>query len=182
MRLWFALFLGCVLLCHPPAHAAIFINEVLADPAGDANGDGSIHATRDEFIELVNTGPDEILLTNWTLSDAVKARHTFDAATSIPAYGFFSIFGGGVPQGFTHAAVASTGTLGLNNTADSVSLFDASLALIDQMSYGAEGGADVSLTRSPDATGLFVQHSTVDRKSTRLNSSHIQKSRMPSSA
>ena len=33
-----------------------------------------------------------------------------------------------------------------------------------------------------DATGIFLTGGNQDRKSTRLNSSHIQKSRMPSSA
>ena len=34
----------------------------------------------------------------------------------------------------------------------------------------------------PDLSHIFAQYSSIDRKSTRLNSSHIQKSRMPSSA
>ena len=35
---------------------------------------------------------------------------------------------------------------------------------------------------APEVEGAFVAPGFVDRKSTRLNSSHIQKSRMPSSA
>ena len=34
----------------------------------------------------------------------------------------------------------------------------------------------------PDAPITIVEYASLDRKSTRLNSSHIQKSRMPSSA
>ena len=41
----------------------------------------------------------------------------------------------------------------------------------------APAGVDVRVQRAPETPG-----ETADRKSTRLNSSHIQKSRMPSSA
>ncbi len=144
-----------------PAEAAILINEILADPAGDANQDGSVHTTRDEFIELVNTGPDALSLMNWTLADAIQTRHTLSAISAIPGYGFFVVFGGGSPTGFLNAEIASTGSLGLNNPGDVISLYDAGGLLTDQLSYGAEGGADASLTRSPDGIGLFVQHLTV---------------------
>ena len=48
--------------------------------------------------------------------------------------------------------------------------------------FGAEGFAIALLAR--DSARLAKRHAeiTADRKSTRLNSSHIQKSRMPSSA
>ena len=40
----------------------------------------------------------------------------------------------------------------------------------------------VALATSAHAAAPFYEGKTIDRKSTRLNSSHIQKSRMPSSA
>ena len=52
-----------------------------------------------------------------------------------------------------------------------------------KLHFDGEGGWDYLV--ADDSTGrLFVSHGTQvqDRKSTRLNSSHIQKSRMPSSA
>lgn len=146
----------------PQAEAVILINEVLADPAGDANGDGSPHATRDEFIELVNTSEHPVSLAQWSLSDLVQVRHLFSDVATVPPYGFFVLFGGGTPQGFPNAAVASSGTLGLNNAGDTITLQDAAFSLIDTVIYGAEGGQDVSLTRSPDATGPFALHSAVN--------------------
>ena len=143
------------------AEAVILINEVLADPAGDANRDGEIHSTRDEFVELVNTDALVLSLARWSLSDATQVRHFFSDTASIPAYSFFVVFGGGAPQGFANVAIASRGSLGLNNGGDTVTLQDASAHPIDTFTYGAEGGVDVSLTRSPDATGPFVQHSRV---------------------
>ena len=161
------LVLSVCLVGQPRAEAVILINEVLADPSaifGDANGDGVISTTQDEFVELVNAGTDPISLAQWTLSDAVQVRHVFTAAAMIPAYSFFVVFGGGVPAGFANAATASTGTLGLNNSGDTVTLWDALAVPVDLFTYGAAGGQDVSLTRFPDAWGGFVQHSTVSTR------------------
>src|SRR3989338_10229504 len=66
------LVLGVCLVVPRNAEAVILINEVLADPSaliGDANGDGVISTTQDEFVELVNTGADPTPLASWTLWD-----------------------------------------------------------------------------------------------------------------
>lgn len=146
------------------AHAAILINEVLADPStvsGDANGDGIVQTSQDEFIELVNTTTTSVSLAGWSLSDLVGLRHTFSASSAIPGLGFFVVFGGGSPQGILHVAVASSGGLSLNNSGDTVTLRDGQMVSIDAFAYGAEGGMDVSLTRAPDAVGSFVKHTSV---------------------
>lgn len=158
------LVLSVCLVGQPRAEAVILINEVLADPSaifGDANGDGVTSITQDEFVELVNTGPDSISLAQWTLSDLVQVRHVFSAATLIPAYSFFVVFGGGVPAGFANVETASTGSLGLNNSGDTITLRDALAMPVDLFTYGATGGQDVSLTRFPDVSGQLVQHSSV---------------------
>lgn len=168
MRNRFVWVLGVMALAgcwEPRAGAAIFINEILADPPaiiGDANHDGAVNTTQDEFVELVNAGLQTVSLAGWTLSDQMQVRHTFAPAASIPAGGFFVIFGGGAPQGFSHAVIASTGLLSLNNGGDIVTLRDAAAGPVDTFTYGAEGGLDVSLTRSPDATGAFMKHTAVN--------------------
>lgn len=150
------------------AHALIIINEVLADPpsiGGDANQDGSIHSAQDEFVELVNTDLSEVSLADWSVSDTIGMRHTFASTSVIPGFGFFVVFGGGAPQGFPHVAVASSGTLSLNNSGDTITLRDAAGQVIEVFGYGPEGGMDVSLTRFPDGAGIFVKHSTASRAS-----------------
>lgn len=147
--------------------AFILVNEVLADPptaVGDANRDGVSSSSQDEFVELVNTGRTAVALEGWTLSDAASVRHIFAPDSSIAGGAFFVVFGGGAPQGFAAWAVASRGTLSLNNAGDTVTLRNASGVLIDQLSYGAEGGRDVSLTRAPDGQGDFVAHHTVSSR------------------
>jgi len=137
----------------------LVINEILADPsatAGDANGDGTIDTTQDEFVEIVNSTASSIDISGWTLNDAIGVRHTFPAGTLIPANCSVIVFGGGTPSGtFGNSLVqtASTGMLGLNNGGDTVSLFNGASSE-GTYTYGAEGGNDTSLTRDPDITGV----------------------------
>jgi hypothetical protein len=154
-------FAGCAA---PPA--AWVINEIHADPsatAGDANGDGTISVTQDEFVEIVNSSGTDQDISGWTLSDAVGVRHTFPAGTVVTDGCAVVVFAGGTPTGsFGNVVVqtASSGQLGLNNGGDTVTLSDGG-ADVATASYGAEGGQDESLTLDPDITGSgFVLHST----------------------
>lgn len=138
----------------------IVINEFLADPAGDitgdANGDGTRDSSQDEFVELVNATGEELDLSGWTLNDAVGLKHTFPAGTVIPDTCSVVIFGGGSPTGSFGGSVvqtASGGNLGLNNTADTITLYNLSAKAVISYTYGAEGSYDQSLTRDPDITG-----------------------------
>lgn len=150
------------------APPALVINEIHADPAsdisGDANGDGVRDATDDEFVEIVNTAAFDVDISGFTISDGVGVRHTFAAGTTLAAGAAIVIFGGGTPTGAFGGALvqsASSGSLGLNNGGDTVTLAAADATLIDEVTYGGEGGNNQSLTRDPDLTGGFVLHSTV---------------------
>ncbi len=136
----------------------VIINEVLADPpmglVGDANGDGVRSFAEDEFVELVNVSNEAVDISGYTISDGVRVRFTFPAGVSLPAGGVVVVFGGGDPSSF---AVATTGEvyaaeagLALTNTGDTVILADAEGDVVDQMTYGSEGGHDRSLTRAVD--------------------------------
>jgi hypothetical protein len=135
------------------------INEILADPAnnisGDANGDGVINTSQDEFVEIVNNTGEPVNISGWALSDGVGVRHVFPFGTIIPHQGAIVVFAGGTPTGtFGEAIVqtASTGQLGLNNTGDRVALNNGSVDVAVYI-YGSEGGTDQSITRDPDITG-----------------------------
>jgi len=151
-----------------PAAQNLVINEINADPAsgisGDANGDGTRDSTDDEFVEIVNTGSTAVDISGFTLSDLSGLRHTFAAGTVIQPGQAIVVFGGGTPTGsFSGATVvtASSGSLSLNNSGDTITLADDMGTTITQVVYGSEGGANQSLTRDPDGTGSFAQHSTV---------------------
>lgn len=148
-----------------PVVSPAVINEMHADPAadltGDANGDGTRDSSADEFVEIANDSSVPLDMSGWTLSDGFGVRHTFPAGTTIPAMCSIVVFGGEEPTGtFGNAVVqtASSGTLGLNNTGDTVTLSNGSLDVASQV-YGSEGGDDQSLTRDPDISGPFVKHS-----------------------
>jgi len=155
-----------------PDVATLIINEYLADPpdglAGDANGDGVRDASADEFVELVNNGAVALDISLFTISDATQTRFTVPSGKVIPAGEGAVVFGGGKPTGaFGNAtanglvfAVGGSG-LSLNNGGDTIIVKDNLGAVVDAVTFGAsEGGANQSITRSPDITGPFVEHST----------------------
>lgn len=151
-------------------HPAIVIAEIHADPsasAGDANGDGTISSTQDEFVELVNTSYAAVDISAWTLADLTGVRFTFPANTVLPAREAAVVFGGGSPNGaFGNAAandlVFVASQLGLNNGGDTLTLRDAANAVVQAVTYGAEGGNDTALVRVTDwSNGPFVSHLTV---------------------
>jgi len=152
----------------PAPVIAIVINEILADPAsdltGDANGDGTVVTTDDEFVEIVNNELTSLNISGWTLSDALGVKHTFPANTVIPASCSIVVFAAGTPTGTfgrSLVQVASTGQLGLNNTGDTVTLNNGT-SNVASYTYAAEGNDNQSLTRDPDITGAdpLVKHST----------------------
>ena len=161
---WLSLAGLCVFVPQGQAQAFVVINEILADPPagllGDANADGAGSITQDEFVEFFNPTTNAIDISGWSLSDAVKTRHIFAGGSIFLPQGILIVFGGGRPQlpgiaWFT----ASTGTLGLNNDTDIITLLDQSGEMIDQVTYGREAGQDQSVVRSPEGTGnIFVRH------------------------
>ncbi len=150
------------------------INEIHADPdpvAGDANGDGLLSATQDEFIELVNNTGVEVDLEGATLADSVRVRHVFGSGMKIPSGCAVVVFGGGLPVGFFGDAsitVASTGSLGLNNGGDSITLSLNGVVLVTA-TYGSAGGLNQSLMLAPEVTGdVYALHSVASGSNGRL--------------
>lgn len=145
--------------------AALVINEIHADPAGDltgdANGDGVRDSSADEFVEIVNDSDEDVDISGWTLSDGFGVRHTFPPGSTVAAHCAIVVFGGETPTGvFGNALVqtASGGSLGFNNGGDTVTLSNAGGSVT--VEYGGEGGSNESLTRDPDITGVLplVRH------------------------
>jgi len=139
--------------------AQVFINEILAnEPGSDVNG---------EFVELVNSGGTAADLSGWTVSDSTGVRHTFASGTTLPAGGAIAVFGGaaGIPVGLSNAVGASTGTLGLGNSGDTVTVKNAAGATVNTTTYASSLASTdgVSANRSPDASsgGTFVLHTTL---------------------
>lgn len=145
-----------------PGHAVI--NEVLADPPADydANGDGYRDAVEDEFIEIVNAGASTIDLSGATVSDGVGVRVTLPDGMILTPGRALVIFGGGTPAEIGGVPIV-VGTLGLNNSGDSVTLAAADGTVLDAMTYGTLGGQDSSLVRQQELNidAPFVLHSAL---------------------
>jgi endonuclease/exonuclease/phosphatase family metal-dependent hydrolase len=136
----------------------VFINEILAnEPGSDPAG---------EFVELVNTGTAAVNLTGWSIYDSTGARHTFGNLT-IDAGRAMVVFGtaAAIPAGLANAVAASTGTLGLSNSGDSVLLKDNAGQTVDSFTYPSSLASTdgVSMNRNPDASasGTFVLHTSL---------------------
>ncbi|NNK82013.1 MAG: T9SS type A sorting domain-containing protein, partial [Flavobacteriaceae bacterium] len=145
-----------------PVTMDLVINEIHADPDstnGDANGDGTANFSDDEFVELFNIGSTPLDISGYTIEDAASVRHTFPASTILPANSFITVFGGGTPTGFSGLTqVASSGSVGLNNSGDTVTVRNSSGSEVVAYTYGSEGGSNQSIAREPDFTGAFIQH------------------------
>ena len=138
--------------------ANVVINEILANEPGST--------TAGEFVELVNIGTAPADLSGWTLSDASAVRHTFPAGTTLAAGKAIVVFGGasGIPAGTPGAVAASTGSLSLGNSGDSV-ILKSGTTVISSFTYGSALAAQdgVSMNRSPDGgtAATYVLHNTL---------------------
>lgn len=151
--------------------SALVLNEIHADPdatLGDANGDGQVDPSEDEFIELVNAGTGPIDLSNWRLEVGFNLLvHRFPADTWLQPGAAIVVFGGGEPQGAFGGSLvqtASTGSLNLMNTGDLLTLKRPDGTAVLTLSYGLEAGDNQSITRAPDITGgePLLKHSLAE--------------------
>lgn len=139
--------------------ANVVLHEILANEPGSN--------TAGEFVELLNTGGSAQDLSGWTLSDASGVRHTFAAGTSLAAGKALVVFGAAsaIPSGLSNAVAASTGSLGLANKQDTVTLKRNDGTVASQYTYASSLASQdgVSMNRSPDgnASGGFVLHNTL---------------------
>jgi len=167
-------FLGSGLLFPVEVPAAVVINEFLADPpaglAGDANQDGKRSSSQDEFVELLNIGPETADLSFWSLWDQLSLRHEFSVGATLFAFERLVLFGGGSPNGIPGEVVtASTGSLSLNNSSDEIVLKDELGRVVDRVLYSHEASLDQALTRFPEGTGAFQLHTEVSRRGLRFS-------------
>lgn len=141
----------------------LFINEVLAretEPSGAS-----------EFIEIVNAGASGVDLADVTLSDAAAVRHTFAQGTVLPAGRAIVVFGGtsGIPAGTTNAIAASTGSLGISNGGDTITMRRPGGVALDSVKFtpALAKVSGVSMNRNPDgaAAGSWVRHLDVSAAS-----------------
>lgn len=158
----------------------VVINEFMNEPgSADANGDGTLDGSDDEFVEIYNTSSSPVDIGGWTIADNFSVRHIFPAGTMIPGEQAIVIFGGGTLTFACHIA-ASSGSLGLNNGGDNITLADAAGNTVDLVSGDAPEGK--SFARDVDGTGIFVNHNAITSNPVDLSpcmSNHIPATFLP---
>ena len=92
------------------AEAAVLgVMTAYADQDADANGDGTVDAMEDEFLELVNVSGVAVNLSGWTLVESdwstALPRHTFAQNTELGDGVAAVVFGGGDPPDSTAAVL-----------------------------------------------------------------------------
>ena len=150
--------------CEP---SDLVINEVLADPGHDANGDGVVDAG-DEFVEIFNTGPTDFDLSGYTLHDGSNsgARFTFPPQTFLGSEEAFVVFAApadpaALPDGCAYGT--ASGFLGLNNDSpEAVILRDPVGRVVAQVRFD-DAPEGESLTLHPDGNlaGGYHPHASV---------------------
>ncbi len=106
----------------PPVWAeTIIINEVLADPASDWNGDGVVDAKTDEWIEVMNVTGAPIDLGDWILRDIASEIPDLQLSGVLDP-GEHAVFYGSDAVAWQAAQGLTTSGFSLNNTGDVIQL------------------------------------------------------------
>ncbi|MDE2998588.1 MAG: lamin tail domain-containing protein [Gemmatimonadota bacterium] len=133
----------------------VAIVEILADPPpgpnGDVNGDGTRDSQSDEFVEILNSGPETVWISDWRLSDddvSARRQFRFPGFTRLQPGERAVLFGGGRPKGIEGRVFVDDGSIGngLTDGSDVVLLIDPVLNdTLARADYTAEGDIDQSL-------------------------------------
>jgi len=146
------LFVSGMALQAPAASCDILLNEILAAPAQDWNGDGEVSSRDDEWVELYNSGAASADLSDLLLSDAdstirIRLTGTLGAGEWLVVYG-------GHASGWQSDNGRSVTGLSLNNAGDVVRLWQVQgpdTVQIDAYQYKShESTSDRASGRQPD--------------------------------
>ena len=129
----------------------IVINEVLAGPVSDWNGDGTVDFKNDEWIEILNNGSDPLDLTGYFLRD-ILGEEPHLGLSGVLDPGETAVFYGSDAVAWQQEMGLTTSGLSLNNSGDLVQLLRVyqgpegpELELMFAISYDAhEGDGDRS--------------------------------------
>jgi hypothetical protein len=101
------------------APAAVLVNEVLANPGSDWDGDGAVDIKLDEWVEVLNTGPDPVDLAGYFLRDGTGDTPHL-GMFGILAPGTVAVFHGSDAVAWQLEHDAGNSGLSLNNGGDTV--------------------------------------------------------------
>lgn len=146
-----------------PAGAEVLINEIMADPASDWDGDGAYSYRDDEWVEVVNTGPETVDLTGYWLRDGTGDEAHLNLFGMLAA-GDVAVFTGSQAVAYQAERGLPVEGLSLNNVGDTVDLLASipgtvgpELDLVDSVIYlDHEAEDDRSSGRDHLGQGWFL--------------------------
>lgn len=123
-----SLILFCVSNSYSQCHISkVYINAVLANPSGspgfDTDGDGTVSASADEFVQICNDSTGDVIVTGWTIADGYSVRYTFGADTILAGecIAIINNYAGSTPMP-AYFRDRNTGGSIWNNTGDDIIL------------------------------------------------------------
>ena len=141
----------------PDTIEPLMLNEILADPQRDWDGDGIVSSRDDEWVEIVNIGISPVTLDDYRLAGADTSwRYGFSGG--LASGGVLVVFGGqsyawetanGTPR-FGLRLVNTGGTIGLWRVANGDTVLVDSYTFLDH-----EADPDRSTGRFPDGGGSW---------------------------
>ncbi|MFH0778467.1 MAG: lamin tail domain-containing protein [Candidatus Eisenbacteria bacterium] len=134
--------------------AQVVINEVLASPSVDWDGDGAYYYRDDEWVEIHNSSDQPVSLDGYRIADA-DTSWRFGFTGTLGAHQCLVVFGS-QSYAWERANGFPAYGLSLSNTGDTVRLWKftaADSSQVDEYTYGkAAAGTDRSVGRKPDGT------------------------------
>ena len=144
----------------PTGAAQVVLNEILADPNRDWDGDGTLDSKLDEWVEVMNVGTSAVDLTQYRITDESAGKEFRFALSGTLAAGAVRVYKGADVVAWQTANGVSALGLSLNNAGDKVYLYrvagsDTSVA--DSYAFVTkEVVDDRSVGRLPNGTGPWV--------------------------
>ena len=151
--------LGAVALLLVPAagYASLCVNEIMADPASDWDGDGEYDYKDDEWVELYNSGPGHVDLHEYGLSDDEELWTYGFEEGDVLAVGEAIVIYGSESVAWQQAHGYSSYGFRMSNDGDVVVLWqftDTDTLLVDTHTFNTyEADDDRSTGRNPDGVG-----------------------------
>ena len=157
--LLFALFVHLPASATPAcADGPLSLNEFMAGPARDWDGNGAFSSRDDEWVEVVNTGATPLDLAGYLITDRDSIPRI--ALTGVLAAGARLLVTGGQSYAWEQANGFPAFGLSLNNSGDAVLLWrvaGAETLLVEHYDYRShEAAADRAVGRAPDGAGAWV--------------------------
>jgi len=140
--------------------AQLLLNELIADPASDWDGDGSVGSRADEWVEVINAGTSSIDLSAYRLGDlsgGYSWRYGFNG--SLAPGDVLLVYGSAAQVWQSENGFSAVG-LSLNNAGDTVYLYrieGADTVVADSYAYQTHEVVDDRATgRTSPAPGVWV--------------------------